>query len=196
MLRNNEYGYAKFFVLWPVVVATAALAFRPRYVALAGLVLVAVNGPAFAADIADGRASHAAIASLYSDAPPGACFFTASWSAPFAHLWRGREASLIATLTMGSDPAMQSRELTDALDACFCGSTSVWTDTPAESASVVTLLTQRFEYDTVDVAALLAAPADRQTLVLGPHPVFVYTPARVESACRVVRSGITRSATH
>jgi hypothetical protein len=188
VLRNNQYGYLKFFVLWPVVVSLAAVAFAPRPVALAGVVLLALNGELLVAAIANGRAGRTMFSSAYAGASANACFVTSGYAPPFEYLWPGRSVSILGTLSLGSDPATQARVLTNTLINCYCDASEVWTDTADESAPLVSFLASSFDYHSVDLTALLPDPQERVTKSPGPPPLFVYTRQRAAAACRVIRS--------
>ena len=194
VVRNNQYAYAKFYVLWPIVVALAATAFAPRRVMIAALGLLAINGALLASDIADGRARHAEVTSLYSSVPRDACFFTSGWGAPFQYLWARHTVAVIAVLTMGSDPRAQDRALTSAVESCFCEAPVVWTDTPSETADTVRFLADRFEYRSLDLATLLAAADERTAIAASPTAIFAYTPARASTACLQIRGRATSAA--
>ena len=184
VLRNNQYAYAKFFVLWPALVAVAASRFPAARVFAVAVVLLALNGSLVAREIQSGRAEHAEALTLYRTVPADACFLTSGWGAPFQHLWPGRTVAVIAELTMSTEASGLARDI----GACFCDAPIVWTDTPAESAATVRFIADRFEYRAVDIAALLPTAEERTVVAAFPTPIFQYTADRARDACRRVRA--------
>ena len=188
IVRNNQYGYAKFYVLWPAVAAIGSTAFAPSEVIAAAALLLASNGWLLASDIYDGRQGHAEAEAIYAGGPANACFFTAGWTAPFPILWRGRTAAVALTLSEGTEPRAQEVALTRTLDECFCDSAAVWTDTTAESRRAVELLEEQFHYRQIDLGSLLAPADGRTQLGSGVLHLYAYTPARAADACRRIRA--------
>lgn len=121
VLRNQQYAYVKFFVLWPVLVGVLAVRFRARHVLAAALLVFAVNGWVLASDVARGRQLYASSQAAYRRASPTSCWMTSGWAPPFHYLWPGTTTGMIATLATGIDPATQARALTASLRDCFCG---------------------------------------------------------------------------
>jgi hypothetical protein len=181
-VRNQQYAYAKFFVLWPVVVALAAVHCRPRTIALAASIVLLSNGWLLAAQVNRGRHQYAVVRQAYSAATPETCWMTSGWTPPMWYLWPGTTTPILGTLATGSDPDTQSSVLTASLRRCFCDAHAVWTDTTARDASTLAALAGHFRYRVVDLTTIVlrnppsiapgmhAYPADAQREICGVIP--------------------------
>ena len=186
LLRNQQYAYVKFFALWPVPVAVAALRCRARTITvMASLVLIS-NGWLLAEEIQRGRRLHATIERAYRAVTPTTCWMTSGWAPPMWYLWPGTTAPVLGVLATGSDPRAQATALTRSLRACFCDSTAVWTDTTAGDASVVASLADHFDYRVVDLTTLLLDEPAATTPALAR--IQTYPDAERQRICRVMAS--------
>jgi hypothetical protein len=191
VMRNQQYAYVKFYVLWPAVAALIATRYRARDVALAASILLAMNGWVLAEDVERGRRSYASITSAYRGASPSSCFMTAGWTPPFHYRWPGTTTGIIATLATGDDPVRQGYVLTQALHDCFCGASDVWTDATRESGPALGQVAAHFRYAPIDLTRLLANPTqDSRGLPTVPS-LAVYSRAGQAEKCGLltVRAG-------
>jgi hypothetical protein len=188
MIRNDQYNYVKFFALWPVIVAIAATAFDPRQVVAVAALVFVLNGSLVAREIVQGRRVSEEMSALYANVDATTCFFTSDWGPPFGHRWPGTTAAVIATLPIGKDPAVQARALTASLDRCFCGASAVWTDTTIDSAGVMTLLSEHFQYSALDLRDILLSRSDGALVGIAPVRVYAYSAHQQADVCRAVRA--------
>ncbi|MFL6280583.1 MAG: hypothetical protein ACJ731_10760 [Vicinamibacterales bacterium] len=182
VIRNQQYAYVKFHILWPIPVALLAMRCRARTIWIAAAIALAVNGYLLSEEVRRGR-DHASFArAAYATATPATCWVTSGWAPPFTYLWPGTTATMLGTLATGIHPADQGATLTTALQRCFCDSTSVWTDGTARDAEIVRSLATHFEYTSIDLASLLIDPNEANST---PMPgVLVYSDAARQRACR------------
>jgi hypothetical protein len=188
ILRNEQYGYAKFFVLWPVPVALLALRYRARLAAVAAVIVLASNGWLLAEEVRRGRHMYTSVRQAYEAATPATCWFTSGWAPPLLYLWPGTTSNILGTLATGTDPDTQARSLTQSVRRCFCESDSVWTDTTEQDSTIVASLARHFDYDALDLTAILLPAAALETDPVAPG-VHVYPRPARERACAVTVSG-------
>ena len=192
VLRNQQYAYSKFFVLWPVPVALAALRYRARWIAVAALLVLLSNGWLLAEEIRRGRRLHTSVQQLYGAAGPTTCWMTNGWAPPMPHLWPGITAPILGTLATGSDPAVQTGQLTRSLRRCFCDSAAVWTDTTRQDARLVADLARHFDYGVVDLTTVLVDPLPAGVPSDTPLSVHVYSDQDRQRICRMVTAAEIR----
>ena len=186
VLRNQQYGYAKFFILWPVPIALLAVRCRTRTIVLLGAAVLIANTWLVAQEVRRGRELFAAVHADYTRATPATCWFTSGWSPPLSYLWPGTSVPVLGILATGSDPATQASTLTAAVRRCFCDSSAVWTDTSTRDADVVTSLAGHFDYTAIDLKRVLADPSELDDLSIpGAH---VYSEEARNRVCRLVKS--------
>lgn len=161
VLRNQQYGYPKYFVLWPIPVALLAVRSRTRTIVLAAAAVLISNTWIVARDVRRGRELSAAVQADSARATPTTCWFTSGWSPPVSYLWPGTTVPVLGILATGNDPAMQAAALTVALRRCFCESDAVWTDTSSRDADVVISLAGHFDYTAIDLKSVLVDPPER-----------------------------------
>jgi hypothetical protein len=182
MIRNHQYTYSKFYILWPVLVALASLKLRPRYVAGAAAVALTLNMLLVTRQIVEGRTRYADVVHAYRSATPTECFFTSDWSAPFGYRWPGSSAALISIL-WANDTAMSGDYVTPALRDCFCRAGQVWTNTTAAAADEVTRLTEHFSATAASAGDFLLRPGDGESMGAGVAGLFVYSEERKQELC-------------
>jgi hypothetical protein len=181
VLRNQQYAYVKFYVLWPIPVALLAIRCRARTTFVVAAIVLAANGWLIAGEIRRGRESDRVVRAAYARATPSTCWLTSGWTPPFAYLWPGHATPMLGTLATGTQPDLQRAALTVALRRCFCDSESVWSDTTSRDAEVVRTIARHFEYTAIDLVAVLIDPKDEN-----PVPgVVVYSDTARQRACSV-----------
>jgi hypothetical protein len=184
VLRNQQYGYAKFFILWPVPVALLAVRCRTRTVVLAAAAVLVANTWLVAQEVRSGRALFAAVHVDYARATPATCWFTSGWSPPMSYLWPGATVPVLGVLATGSDPASQASTLTVALRRCFCESDAVWTDVSKRDADGLASLARHFDYAGIDLRSVLADSTELVELAIpGAHS---YSEQGRNRVCRAV----------
>jgi hypothetical protein len=192
VLRNQQYGYAKFFVLWPVPVALAALRYRARPIAIGALLVLLSNGWLLAEEVRRGRRLYASVQQTYRAAGPSTCWMTSGWAPPVLYLWPGTAAPILGTLATGNDPAIQAGELTRSLRRCFCDSASVWTDTTKQDGPMVADLARHFDYGVVDLTTILFDPAQTVVPMDTPPGIHVYLDQDRQRICHAVTAAEIR----
>lgn len=186
VLRNQQYGYVKFYVLWPIPVALIAIHCRARTIFVSATVVLLVNGFLMFDEVRQGRERFALSTIAFARASPTTCWLTTGWSPPFAYMWPGTTAPILGTLATGSQPGQQAMALTATLHRCLCDSTAVWTDTSTRDIELVTSIPRHFGYRSVDLAPVLLEPANAE----GDPPlpgVLTYSSASRLSACRALQ---------
>jgi hypothetical protein len=192
VLRNQQYAYSKFFVLWPVPVALVALRYRARPIAVAALLVLLSNGWLVAEEVRRGRRLYASVQQSYGSAGPTTCWMTSGWAPPMPYLWPGTTAPILGTLATGSVPAVQTADLTRSLRRCFCDSASVWTDTSKEDGAMVANLARHFDYGVVDLTTILFDQVRTVVPKDTPPGVHVYSEQDRERICQAVTAAEIR----
>ena len=186
VIRNQQYTYSKYYVLFPVVLALASLKLRPKYVAMAAAVTLALNSQLVARQVVEGRARSFDVQQAYRAATSDDCFFTSDWGAPFWHRWPGSSAALISIL-WANDGATKDDRVTPALRDCFCRSGRVWTDTTAAATDEVTRLTEYFGATAASVKEFLYRPGDGEAIAENGARIFEYSERRKDELCAVAQ---------
>jgi hypothetical protein len=185
VIRNQQYAYVKFYVLWPIPVALLAMRFRARTVFIMSAVVLAANGCLVAGQIRHGRDNYIAARAAYANVAPSTCWLTSGWTPPFAYLWPGSATPILGTLATGTDPAVQRATLTEALRRCFCDSHSVWSDTTKRDAEIVTSIARHFDYHAIELPSVLI---DSSEAIGNPMPgIWVYSDPARQQACGAAR---------
>jgi hypothetical protein len=185
VIRNQQYAYVKFYVLWPIPVALLAIRCRARIIFITATIVLAANAWLVSEQVRHGRDRYTDARVLYASAAPSTCWFTSGWTPPFAYLWPGRATTILGTLATGSDPDAQQIALTASLRHCFCESEQVWTDTTTREAEVVRSITGHFGYTAVDLGSVMIDPNEASG---NPIPgVVMYSNLARERACHAVR---------
>ena len=191
VLRNQQYAYPKFFILWPVPMALLALRHRARLVGAAALIVLLSNVWLLAEHVRGGRLIYTSVHQAYQTATPSTCWFTSGWASPLWYLWPGTTTNVLGTLATGIDPAVQSRLLTRSLRRCFCESDAVWTDTTERDGASVASLARHFDYSAVDLTTVLLPSASVEPLAVASG-VHVYPEPGRERICRAVLAADVR----
>ncbi len=186
VLRNQQYTYAKFFVLWPVVLALASVKLRPRHAAAAAALILTLNSSLLARHVAEGRHRYSDASRVYRTATSNDCFFTTDWGAPFPYLWPGSDAALISIFWAMDEQAAGADRMTAAMRGCFCESQNVWTNATVEASGELTRLTGHFGYAEIPVTDFLFRPGDGSA-VDNSARIFVYSAERQAGLCAVAR---------
>jgi hypothetical protein len=151
ILRNQQYGYVKFYVLWPIPVALLASRCSARITAVLASTVLAVNLWVVGGELRRGRENYRASREAYATATPATCWLTSGWTPPFAYLWPGTSTPILGILATGSRPEIQRRALTTSLRRCFCDSDRVWSDTTTRDARMIQWIASHFDYAANDV---------------------------------------------
>ena len=190
VLRNQQYGYPKFFILWPIPVALLATRCRARTMLLATTAVLISNTSLTVHDIRRGRELSAAVREEYRRATPTTCWLTSGWSPPFSYLWPGTTVPILGMLATGSDPSTQATTLTTALRHCFCESDAVWTETSTRDADTLASLARHFDYGAVDLKSVLSDAGPGAGLSLpGAH---IYTERERQRICALIGGSSSR----
>ncbi len=185
VIRNQQYGYVKFYILWPIAVALLAIRCRARAVFVTAAIVLAANGCLVAEQIRHGRHHYAVARVAYASATRSTCWLTSGWTPPFAYLWPGSVTPILGTLATGTDPGAQRAALTASLQHCFCDADRVWTDTTSRDAENVTSIARHFGYQGIDLPSVLIAAAEANGNRV--PSVWVYSDSARQRACRALR---------
>jgi len=182
VIRNQQYSYVKFYVLWPIPVALLAIRCRARTIFIVATIVLVANVWLVGEQIREGRGHYRDARAMYASATPSTCWLTSGWTPPFAYLWPGSSTPILGTLATGTDPAAQRAALTASLRYCFCKSDTVWTDTTIKDAEVVMSIARHFDYREIDVSSLLLDPREANGNFV-PN-VWLYSESARQRACR------------
>src|SRR5262245_50280318 len=197
LLQPQYYGYLKFYILFPVVLAVAAIHLPARVAGTIALIVALINVPTRIDGLIQERAFARVAIPVYEAAGTEACWVTDGWGPPIRMRWRGQNCG-IGTLLLGTGEdvnrllATQHRALTECLEACFWRSSEVLTDSMTSDArSVVQQQATSFGFDRIAIDDLLLRAGEGETLTAGDRPILRYRPDRQRQVCDAIR---TRSA--
>jgi hypothetical protein len=160
-------------------------------VGVAALIVLLSNVWLLAEDVRRGRRMYVSVHQSYQAATPTTCWLTSGWAPPLWYLWPGTTTNILGILATGTDPAVQSRLLTQSLRRCFCESGAVWTDTTERDSSNVASLSRHFDYSAVDLTTILPPVASSESVAVAPG-VHVYPQPARERICGAVAAAIVR----
>jgi hypothetical protein len=175
VVRNQQYNYPKFYVLWPALVAVASTMYRPRSVLIAAAVVLTLNVSLTAREVAHGRQLYAQLRRAYAAADSSTCWMTSGFAPPLPYLWPGSSAAILGTLAADGSPEALAARLTQSLTACFCRASSVWTDTTIATLEVVEGLAEHFRYTDVSLSDVVFRAEDGTTRTDGPLALHLYS---------------------
>jgi hypothetical protein len=184
VIRNQQYAYVKFYILWPIPVALLAIGCRTRMIFVAAIIVLAANTWVVSEQIRHGRDRYRDARLTYASATASTCWLTSGWTPPFAYLWPGSATPILGTLATGTDPEVQRTALTASLRRCFCQSDKVWTDTTSRDADVVSSVARHFEYRDIDLPSVLIDPHEATGNFV--PSVWRYSESTRQRACRTV----------
>jgi hypothetical protein len=186
VVRNQQYAYVKFYVLWPIPVALVGLRFHARSAVTIAMIVIVANGWLLAHEIRSGRDDYRVAKTAYATATASTCWVTSGWSPPFPYLWPGTAVPILGTLATGTQPPVQRTALSAALQRCFCESERVWTDTTRHDSQIVTSIADHFDYRAIDLPSVLVEPSGSHDVPM--RGVFEYSDSARQRACRALRS--------
>lgn len=195
LVRTQQYGYVKFYVLLPIVLASGAARAPAAAASAVAALLLALNGGALLAALPAQRQLYADRVDVYGRAGADACWLTIAWEPPFSFLWRGSVCPIFGLLARGTgeDVAQASAAgqamLTGCLETCFCRSSGVFTDDMTEAAGpLVADSARHFAYAGPNLETLLlpVAQAELASRPGSTPPVYRYPPAEQRRRCDLV----------
>jgi hypothetical protein len=195
LVRPHYYGYIKFYILFPVVLAVAAIHLPARLAGAMALIVALVNVPARVEGLIHERAFARVLTPVYEAAGTEACWVTSGWVPPLWMRWRGRICGILGTLALGTGEdvdrllATQHRKLTECLESCFCRSSEVLTDNMTSDArSVIQQQATTFRFDRIAIDDLLLRPGGGEPLTPGDRPILRYRPDEQRQVCHAIRA--------
>jgi hypothetical protein len=195
LIWPHYYGYTKFYILFPVVLAVAAIHLPARLAGAIALIVALVNVPARVEWLIHERAFARVLTPVYEAAGTDACWVTSGWVPPLWMRWHGRHCGILETLSLGTGEdadrllATQHRILTECLEACFCRSSEVLTDDmTSDQRSVIQQTATMFRFDRIAIDDLLLRPAGGETLTPGDRPILRYRPNEQRQVCNAIRA--------
>jgi hypothetical protein len=191
LVRHQQYGYVKYYVLFPVLLAIgAARAPMPIGVGVA-IVMLAVNGCSVLAEVAATRSLYRQRQEAYAQADARSCWISSGWGPGVGFLWPGSVCPILGTVAggEGEDPSQvvagAHTALTREIEDCFCYSSGVFTDDfDASEDALLTETAQHFQYADIDLPRITLLEG-HGTLVSrgGGRPVFRYSDEDQRRAC-------------
>ena len=184
IVRNQQYGYVKFYVLWPIPVALVASRCTARTTAAAASFVLALNLWVVGGELLRGRENSRVARAAYATATPATCWLTSGWTPPFAYLWPGTATPILGILATGSRPEIQRQVLTTSLKRCFCESDAVWTDSTSRDAAIVQSIASHFNYDRYVLSRVLLDPLGAMP---SPQPgILQYESSARQQVCQAI----------
>jgi hypothetical protein len=195
VVRYQQYGYLKYYVLLPVVLAIAASRARPSVVALIAAGVMLVNGAEQISLVRADRAEYTRRVPVYARAGAGSCWFTSGWAPRYGFRWPGHVCAVLSNLQsyLGEgegDLSGPHSALMHCLEDCFCQSATVLTDDMTDDArDLVADLGNQFQFHSVDLASLTLSRDRSVILDQSPESVVMsYPPSEQRRLCAVIRS--------
>jgi hypothetical protein len=193
-VRYQQYGYLKYYIMLPFLVAVGASRARPALVGLAATVLILANGAALVGSLRAERAEYDRRVPVYTQAGAASCWLTSGWVPRFDFRWPGQTCAILANLQayIGEHATGQAgphAALSRCLDSCFCQSSAVFTDDMTDDAKPgVRELAEHFQFSSLDLTSLTLPPDRAIVLTPGqPTPVLSYPRAEQQRLCALVR---------
>jgi hypothetical protein len=132
---NNVYGYAKFYMLFPVLVAFVVAGVAPRIGVPIVAVLAVLNGSFVLSGVKGGREKFAGRIVQYQKADRNTRWITSAWGPDLPYRWPGRSCAMLMSLgspstakTIEELRTERTGEFVDCLREAFCSGQPVWTD--------------------------------------------------------------------
>jgi hypothetical protein len=197
LLRPAQFGYIKYYILFPLVVAVAAARAPTRIALPLGLVILLSNFGTIVQGVRAERRTYAIREAVYARASPRSCWLTTGWGPVVSFRWPGKVCGILGTLAGGAGEDVDQllhdvrATLTDCIDNCFCHSANVFTDDMlADSAALVTENARYFQYSTIDLLSILipASRAPRVTSAAEPRPIYTYASEDQQRICASVEA--------
>jgi hypothetical protein len=202
VLRNQQSGYVKFFVLLPAFLSLGASYLRPRIAATLAFALALTNIGVLAREIVAGRADSGDVREFYATVPPNACFVTLGWDAPDGQTWKGLRCAALAKLGGdGSRPHMTVEELVQdnadryeaCLADCFCNASEVLTDDMTQaSRGQVAFVLDHFQVHDLSVDPLLLSSEGAKASHT-PAGMYAFPPDEQRRACASIEPNRTQA---
>jgi hypothetical protein len=193
LLRRQQYGYIKFWILLPPLLAFGASRAATWIATAVALLFFALNVPATLAALPAGNRSYRDHMQAFAKADARSCWLTSAWVPPYFFRWPGQICPILGTLSedTGDDPAAiltaSRRALTVQLQDCFCRSSAVFTDDMLEkNRPVLTSSAEHFGYSDVDLTALTLGEAQGTALSRTTPIVWTYPKSLQRRLCEVV----------
>jgi hypothetical protein len=195
LFRVQEYGYIKFYVLLPIVLAIGA-ARAPAIVAAAvAALMLGLNAGPLLGGLPAQRRLYGERIEAYSRADARSCWLTTAWIPAFSFRWPGAVCPILGSLAAGSGEnaarvaAGARSTLTACLEDCFCRSSGVFTDDMTETARpLVADSARHFAYTEVDLEALVLPVQQAQlaSRIGSKPPVYRYPPDEQRRRCELL----------
>ena len=198
VLRSQQYGYNKFYVLLPVVLALGAVLISTRKAfILGGLVAMANLLPALA-ELSANRELDRERQSIFKQFDSQDCWFNSGWGQDFDpfYRWPGQSCSVLERLSGGKGKDSESviraahKSLTECIATCFCSAKRVVTsDMLDASGGEITDVMVHFKYSAFPARALLLGEHEGE--LVSPsriQPTYLYPAAKRQAICDRVRS--------
>ncbi len=196
---NYEYGYVKFYLLFPLLAAYALSRLnRPRLGWTAIVLLVALNGSALYGELYQARQRFHAMTTLYAGATPKTAWVTPGWAPDFYYLWPGSLTSMMGTL--GSEEAQEttlqsagilSGTFLESLHRSFCTADQVWTSDWTQDRAAVTLQwAKQFHFPIAHLERTFWRDANDGSIIEVDHgpDVYVFSKQRQQEICHMLQS--------
>jgi hypothetical protein len=195
LFRPQLYGYIKFYVLLPIVLAFGAARAPAAAAAAVAALLLSLNARPLLAGLPAQRRFYSDRVEAYARADSRSCWLTTAWEPPFSFRWPGTVCPILGALAGGGGEdaarvaASARAALTACLEDCFCRSSAVFTDDMTETARpLVADSARHFGYTAVDLEALVL-PVQRARLAsrAGSRlPVYRFPPDEQRRRCELV----------
>lgn len=195
ILRPSQYGYVKFWVLFPAFASLASVHLPALQRTTIAAVATVVNLAAITTDIAAGRVAYAERAHAYQHASQRTCWLDPAWGPRIPQAWPGRVCAEMSSLAMGhGDTADQllagnQEAFSACLRWCFCDADATWTDGFLRvDARPILAVAKYFRFQDLDEQLLWANEDGAYTVSGGgvTAPVLGYGDVARRRACAIL----------
>jgi len=195
---NNVYGYGKFYLLLPFLVAHVIARAPARMAIVVILVMLAFNMTNDVDSLIGGRQKAAIRRTQYRDADATTRWLTSAWDPDLPYLWPGKYCAMLRILAEPSTAASieeltaeRTGEFTTCVRDAFCSGGRVWTDDwlLANRESTGPIAT----YHGLSMSFLdktwWRGPQDGTAVDVNPdHAIYVFSPQRQAEICDALRA--------
>lgn len=201
VLRYQQYGYNKYYVLFPVVLALGAVLISTRKALILGGFVAMANLLPVLAEVPMDRELYRERESIFKQFDSQDCWFNSGWRPDFdlSYRWPGQSCSVLEKLSAamgakGNDSNSVIRaahqSLTECIATCFCSAKRVVTSDMLDAGrGGITDIMVHFKYSAFPAEALLLGEHEGE--LVSPsriQPTYVYPAAKRQAICDRVRS--------
>jgi len=197
VLRYQQYGYNKYYALFPVILALGAVLISTRKALILGGLVATVNLLPTLAELSTNRELDRERQSIFKEFDSQDCWFNSGWELDFDpfYQWPGQSCSVLERLYGGKGNDSESviraahQSLTKCIATCFCSAKRVVTsDMLKPNSRGITEVLVHFKYSAFPAEAFLGEHEGELVSPSRIRPTYVYPAAKRQAICDRVRS--------